>query len=120
MTRQRRPAGTFRTATPELKLKVIARMQELGVTRADLARAANVTTAAITLFLGKEGTKPKKSSTKLLPAIYKALKWPPPEDANPDEIVDELHDELTRVWPELDDTERAVLAMIVAKRTKRP
>lgn len=119
MTRQRRPNGTFRTATADMKVRILERMAELGMSRADLARETKATTAAMSQFFGREGTAPKTSSTKLLPAIYKALKWPPPDDDSQAEIVDDLHDELTTIWQTLDSTERAVLQMIVARRTKQ-
>ena len=118
MTRQRRPSGTFRTATSETKLRILERMAELGMSRADLARETKTTTAAMSQFFGPVGTTPKTSSTKLLPAIHKALKWPAPDSAAA-EIVDDLHDELTTIWSTLDSTERAVLEMIVARRTRQ-
>lgn len=120
MARQRRPSGTFRTATVEWKLRVRAVVDASGgISRTELADATGVTSAAISQLLGREDQQPKKSSTRLMPAIHKALGWRPPTDGNPDKSVDDLHDELTKTWPTLDETERAVIAMIVARRTKK-
>lgn len=118
MARQRRPIGPLHRASVEWKLSVRRVVDGPGgMSRAELARAAGTTTATISQLLGPESDPPTESSSKLLPAINRALGLPDLFDGNPDVVIDNLHDELTRAWPTLDATERAVIAMIVARRT---
>jgi len=123
MAGQRRPLGTFRTASVELKLAIMARMDALGMNRADMSRALKALTGtgtpqALSNLLGREGSTPVESSTKLLPAIYKVLGWKWIEDEQPKNSDDKLRDDILNAWPDLDATERAIIAAIVAKRTR--
>jgi len=79
------------------------------------------TTAMVTQLLGREDEQPKASSTKLKPAIHKILGWPAPaDDDHPQKSADILRDQFLGIWPTLNDTEREVIEMIVAKRSRRP
>ena len=120
MSPQRRPSGTMRTATTAWKLRVRQRIVELDMSRSDLARACSVTPATILNVLGREDAlSPPTTTCRIMPQIHRALGWPPPADAMPQKTVDDLHDRLTRAWPDLDATERAVIDLIVARRTKQ-
>lgn len=116
MAQQRRPQGTFQTATAEWKRAVNERMAELDMSRADLAREIGTSPASVSLLLGSAGAPLVTSSTKLMPAIHRALRWPPPRSSRGESSVDELHEKLTQLWGDLDETERAVITMIVARR----
>jgi hypothetical protein len=125
MTGQRRPVGTFRTATVEWKLKVRARMEELGMSRADFSRALKAMTGTGTAqtlrnLLGREDEVPtKSSSTKLMAPIHKILGWPAPtDDEGQQKSYGDLRDRFLKAFPDLDDTDRSVVDLIVAKYTK--
>lgn len=118
---QRRPKGTFKTATIAWKLRVRERLDEIPMTRTELAKAVNVSTAAITQLLGREDEQPKKtSSTKLKPSIHEALGWPAPtDDADEEPPRDPLQAKFLRAWPHLDDTERQLIELIVERHKKK-
>lgn len=123
MVGQRRPKGTPDTATVAWKLKVRARLTEIGMSRAEFSRqlrkaTGSGTTAMVSQFLGREDEEPKESSTKLRPAIHKILGWEPPVEDVAEKIADGLRDRLSTVWPDLDDTDRALIDLIVARHTK--
>lgn len=115
---QRRPKGPFKTATVEWKIRVRERLKELGWTRARLAEESGATPEAITQLLEPEVRPPRKtSSTRYMPAIHKALGWPPPLDEGKPN-GDALMDRLRAAWSDLSDTEREVIAMIADKHKK--
>lgn len=124
MAGQRRPIGTYRTASIEWKLAVIARMDELDLSRAEMSRRLRAITGtgtaqALSNLLGREGAAPVASSTKLMPVIHRVLGWkPPPGDDKPEKSDDDLRDGIINAWPDLDTTDRAIIAAIVAKRTR--
>jgi hypothetical protein len=89
--------------------------------RTDLAKAIDVSTAAITQTLGREDRPPTKaSSTRLMFAIHEAIGWPPPaDDDKAKEEGDPLRARLLSTWPYLDDTERQFLELIVERHKKK-
>ncbi len=127
MAGQRRPIGTFKTATVKWKLSVMARMDELGVSRAELSRTLKKltgtgTASALKDLLGPKGTPAaqlKESSTKLKPAIHQALGWAPPsEDDGAEKSGDILQDRFNAIFPDLTQTEREFIELLVAKRSR--
>lgn len=117
--------GTPKTASVEWKLKVRARMEELGISRASMSRELKKLTGtgtpqSVTQLLGPEGGMPVESSTKLMPAYHKILGWPPPRDeGETDDESNALLNRLRRVWPDLSEPELDLIDMIVAKRDRR-
>lgn len=95
-------------------------MSELGMSKADLARALGVTDATTTdLF------KPENKSSRLVPDVHAAIGWdppPPPESAAAEQAErDALKAEIDTSWPLLSEEERqAVLAIVrIARRHPR-
>jgi hypothetical protein len=129
MVGQRRPTGTFKTATVKWKLKVMGEMVDLGMTRAELSRRLKKLTGtgsaqAIKDLLGPIGTpvdQLKDSSTKLMPAIHQVFGWPPPADEEGEEKSEDiLQSRFNAIFPDLSQTEREFIEMLVAKRTRKP
>lgn len=100
------------TIDDEWRRAVVARMRELGVTRADLARACNVNPASITVMLRHE-TK----QTRLKPCIHKALGFQPPESTAARERDAEL-ERIRQGWDELSEAERAVVTAVFMRLYK--
>lgn len=98
---------------PQWKQRVLRRLEEIGMTKADLARAIKTTTANMSILL--EG--PTKSS-ELVPAIHRALRWPPPQTYWHDER-DLLKAEIDAHWDNLTDDERKLIISFVELSKKR-
>src|SRR4051812_8915558 len=86
----------------EWKDAVSKRMEELGISRAELSRRCKVSDAAISILF-----KPDTETSRLVPAIHRALGWPPP--AMLPVWLDAQRAHLEAVWPNLSDDDRRLL-----------
>lgn len=115
MSRQTRPTGHFDRASVAWKLRVLARMDEKGVSRADLARQVGCKVQAISLLLGKKGTKPVESSSKLVAPINKALGLREVQISE----GDDLRGRFLRAEPDLNETQRSIIEATIAATLRR-
>lgn len=94
MTRRR---GRSYPVDDDWRSRVIERMGQLGMSRAELARAVGCSPSVITEILnGSANESPS------IPAIHDALGWTPPSPLRLSEDVEEL----LAVWRQLDDADR--------------
>jgi len=102
---QKPPTGSAYPVTPEWQESVRNRLTELGWNQSDLARAAS-SSSAMVAYLLKHGVQ-----SRLVPAIHKALGWPPP--ALPSESMDygeddPMLDALADIYDAMSDQQRAL------------
>jgi hypothetical protein len=96
--------------TPAWKAAIRARMAELGVRPADLARLVGTSTAQISLLFSSA------RSSAMAPRIHEALGLPPPRLAPLDHVRAELDD----LWPLLSADDRDLIlhaARVAARRS---
>lgn len=101
----KRPEGDPIRIDDAWRTKVLARMKEREVTKADLARAAKVTPGAITQLLKKEAEGGPRTS-RIVNDIEKELAMDKTEAIAVAVAKDELFLRLKRVWSELSPRER--------------
>lgn len=90
--------------------RAIARMEELDMTRAGLAREAHCPRSLITALLSFTPGPNQRNQTPYLKEIHKALRWPPPQPAlAPGEVP-----ELAYLFERLDEAGRE--AVVAAAR----
>jgi transcriptional regulator with XRE-family HTH domain len=102
----------------EWKLWVRRRLEEEEISLAELARRSKCSRAAISQLLGPEDEAPIETSTKLMPAINKALGAAAPRTHEPEpEQIDDAKARIDRAWPALDQESRQIVDALVRKLT---
>ena len=66
--------GSAYPITPQWRARVAERIEQLGISQNELARRAKVSKAALS-----EALNPASKQSTCVPAIHKALGWPPPQ-----------------------------------------
>jgi predicted transcriptional regulator len=89
------------------RTRVLARLDELEMTKADLAREVGCSRSLVTELL--KGTR---KQTTFLPEIHDALSWPPPQPPLPSKDAGELQ----YIWDRLDEAGKE--AMIARGRVE--
>lgn len=117
---QRRPTGDSVTASVAYKEWVLERLRELGWSRAELTRrlkyptGKSVSSAAVSQFLGPEGSPLRESRTRLIPVINAALGGTPPGAPS---IADPDLQFVADNWSSAPATTRAAIVMLLSRRT---
>lgn len=118
---KRPPKPVVYPVTDQWRRDVVKRMQDIGVTQAELARRIGCKEPTLTLLFRPGGTQ----KTKLMADIHEVLKLPPPAppDATPPvaaEPVDPVIEELVDVIERLDDEWRTKLLDIARNFPVKP
>lgn len=94
----------------EWKRRILERIEEVGTTKAELARVIGVSDAAVSIWF-----HPDTKTNRYVPAIHAALKLPapPPPESVVNEEIDALKIEIDAAWPHLSDEERRTVAGVV-------
>lgn len=101
-------------ATDEWKDKVRARIKELGLSYKDLAETIGCVPSMVTLLLSETHVPPVKQ-TSLVPAIHRALGWPPPGLPIPSGDLAEINGQ----WDRLSDAARTTIMTIISAELKK-
>lgn len=103
---QRRPPGTYWPTDSAWKAQVIERMAEIGLSRADLARACGVTNASISNMLSE-----KSKQSRLVPLVHAALKLPPPSSVS---VADHAKLLIDSHWESLSEDQRQAISALIS------
>lgn len=101
-------------ATDEWKALVRTRTRELGISYKELASSIGCVPSMITILLSETHNPPVKQSS-LVPAIHRALGWPPPGLPIPSGDLAEINGQ----WEKLSDAARTTIMTIIAAESKK-